>query len=655
MKISATPSFLIVSRRPKSRLFEIALHTSFSDVLGEWGASTRVSPVFPLSEPFEPCDSTRFKGKWYIAFVGPCSPAKLFAVFPDDSQIWLSLGLLNVIVANRSGKKINKFKAHVRSQGGQVEIWQVEDGAVRKMRSELEENESKIDSSSVASLLKIEHPPELKAALMEYCPMMAATTARSRCLPAHLQEGLQQAHSIFAKDLLTEEALAGDNAYLVLAEVLAFHSGLSRFIAQGLVGISPLAHTESHYWGHSLLGLGSANIALWNICHFLQKKLGDVRIPERLLSLAATPNEIDYVNISSSLTPPDHLFINAKLEVAQKAIAPQIPFFSSRDGYQSRATTISAPISAVTGCNSMRWSLLTVTHEYIHPIVQEILSDIIPDLDDASQLEACCKILQGVGTVVLNNDQRRTVLHAATVHAEAKRLVFMTMLMIANLDKNPATGIHISQVGPVHISQLCQTYRHDIEETLVHLLDFSYIYQRKVEHYVPAIWTSWGTVPNVATRVKDYIIRTIIAVASKHLRRGTKVAISTAREEVLNALLSLQASGRGGRYVAKAIEGIQSEQEWETIIEAVMARIPLMTLTAHILFSENLSGELHRESHLSPGNNDYGGYQERHLNLTPDKIDNPLLFISSFTAHEPASAGRSAWLLYILAYGVSST
>ncbi len=648
MKIGATPSFVTLAREPSTRNFSIRLSTDFSQIVSGWTGSTRLSQVFALTDPYSTPLASGFRGKWQLAFLGPLNPYGIVPYIPATACVWLGLGLMNIIVAQQNARGVKKLRAACKELGCAVEIWEVTDGIVRDMKFKPESAEVAVPD--MAKLLEITSPPALRAALTEYCPMIAAAMARGRLLPKRIQVGLQRAHATFANDLLSSKVLSGDRAYNVLTQVLSFHSGLSRFVAQTLVGVPPISATESHYWAHSFLGMGTADIALWNICHFLQEKLGELRIPERLSALAETQNSIDYINEITAANLPDYLS-EAKIKEPKEESVFQIPFFSSRDGYTSKSTTISAPISAITGCNSMRWSLLTVTHEYIHPIIQEILRDILPNLESEAELASCCRLLQGQTGIAIGDQTKAAVRAGPTVHAETRRLILMSMLMIRDLD-HKAPSFDIMKITPSNVVALCEAYEYDVEETLVHLVDFNYIYQRKPEYYIPAIWTSWGTVPNVSSRVAEYVLRTVIAVASKNLRRGMHVALPIARDEIKQALRTLQQSQQGGRYVSKALAVVEDEAQWAGIVDNALACVPLMSLAANILFSEKLSGEIHSESKLG-GSTEFGGYKLKYLEMDGSVIDNPLLFISNFTAHEEPSAAKSAWLLSMLAYGVT--
>jgi len=131
---------------------------------------------------------------------------------------------------------------------------------------------------------------------------------------------------------------------------------------------------------------------------------------------------------------------------------------------------------------------------------------------------------------------------------EIQRLVILTACKMedAFADREPGKS------HDYDIRKVLQRWRHDIDETMVHVFDFVYFYGKDVDHNVHGIWASWGVIPNVGTRVLEYVVRTISAVLISHLRSGDQ-GLDDAKEKVQRTLNDLQTSGLGGRYVSQAL------------------------------------------------------------------------------------------------------
>ena len=87
----------------------------------------------------------------------------------------------------------------------------------------------------------------------------------------------------------------------------------------------------------------------------------------------------------SELIPPD----------GAQPILPLVTYFSGRDGYSSHLQTLSAPLTAISECNSYRSSLLTITHELSHIFIQGLLGEICPDSNDQAQVERAWSMARG--------------------------------------------------------------------------------------------------------------------------------------------------------------------------------------------------------------------------------------------------------------------
>jgi hypothetical protein len=71
---------------------------------------------------------------------------------------------------------------------------------------------------------------------------------------------------------------------------------------------------------------------------------------------------------------------------------------------------------------------------------------------------------------------------------------------------------------PTNQQQLFNYFRHEyrnINEIMVHVLDLHYFYASRVAIYIPLIWCSWIAVPHIRGDLRQYILRSLLAIASK--------------------------------------------------------------------------------------------------------------------------------------------
>ena len=200
------------------------------------------------------------------------------------------------------------------------------------------------------------------------------------------------------------------------------------------------------------------------------------------------------------------------------------------------------------------------------------------------------------------------------------------------------------------LRKLIEQWQREVEEILVHVFDFLYFYGKDVEKYVNGIWASWGTIPNVNTRIPDYVIRTISAVLANHLRRrgGEEVA----RDLVVKALSQLQRTDLGGDYVGAALDYIRDHWQDE-IRDRVLARKGLVKIAQTFFFSDEVATAVRGEPEIRGGATEKEGYALRMGQLDLNLIRNPLRFLELYSVSTQPSALESLWIYYVLAFCVT--
>jgi hypothetical protein len=171
--------------------------------------------------------------------------------------------------------------------------------------------------------------------------------------------------------------------------------------------------------------------------------------------------------------------------------------------------------------------------------------------------------------------------------------------------------------------------------------------------YVRGIWASWGTIPNINTRVREYVVRTICAVLAGNLRRSVPeekiYAEDISKEQVLISLRELKKEDASLTYVSHAINYI--EKSWDTEIrEAVQLRRHLVKVVHAFLFSEDAAHLLRQEGRIRGKTGEKEGYALKKGRVEQSYIMNPLRFIEFYTDARHPSSSDSAWIYYVLAF-----
>lgn len=581
-----------------------------------------------------------FKGTHYLVFLGPAPVDELVQCIVAASSAWLTLGLYNIVLdcsSARSVKSVLRFAATSRATIGH-EVWRIRDGLVQERQFSPARSMAATWRKEIARLSKRKLPGEIADAVREYCPLMASTIARSEQLLPNL---LPKLHDI-RKEARTSlgdfrKQPSEESKYQVLGELLYLNAGLSRFSSQTFAGATSIIDTECHFWSHSLLGVGMGSLALLAVCRFIEMTLGEERLPDRFAELRKVKSGIrnlSRLKPNDAYWSADHLG-RTKLPVKKREpLVPLLAYFSARDGFKSTLTTISAPLACVSSCNTLQWSLLTLTHEISHIIIRGVLVDLYPDLDSDRDVNAAMDLLEKDGPAVNLLDEIRRFLLFAIIKMDDVE---------AGRDAPPEYDVD-------RFRALLERWHHVVEETFAHLFDFMYFYGHDVKRYVSGIWSSWGVIPNINCRIRDYVLRTVCAVLSVNISRGP-AGLEIARELVERHLKELSSQIGPSAYVDKAVEYIRAH--WDDEIKPRLhARLPIIKIARGFLFSKDIATRVRGETKISGGAGEREGYVLREGWFEGHTIRNPVRFLELYTRSADPSEMLSAWLIFVLAFAV---
>lgn len=634
MRFSGKQAFLVLERVPADGERVARISGARSAIFSSWNHSTRISPLFILDDiPCESPEDEKFTGNTFLLFLGPVHPERVLPYCSEVTKLWLSLGAYNIVLATSEKKALDSVNAWADSRKIPREFWRLMDGVLKEIVPHNIPEGACNWNAAIQHISDSDYLNETNDAVQDYCAAMSSAFARGSLIGNGLVSELTATHAVVEAEIKQSgENDDGTTIYRVLGRLLTVNAALTRFVDQAFSGTSPICETESYLRSHSLLGLGTAISALINLRKFIESTLGKAHIPHRFAALKEITTKVPDLQRED---PSDDDILGAMAHPPNEDLVPLLTYFSARDGYRATETTLSTPMASISCCNSPRWSLRTLTHEISHLIIRAVLTDLYPNLGKQDELVQCDSLLQARKEPANN------------LFDEIRRYFLISICMMDRAILDPLIG----KEGDVILSCLLQRWRHDVEETMVHCFDFLYFYGQSVDDYISGIWASWGTIPNISTRVDDYVIRSLTAVLSVHLRHGNR-AEDIAKDRVLDSLRGLQKKQLGGLYVQQAIAFI--EQSWVEIIKPkVLARRPLAKIVRHYLFSEQIATRIRGERGIVSGAYEREGYDLRRLCLDYHPIDNPLRFMEFYTENAPPNAIHSAWILYTLAFCVS--
>jgi hypothetical protein len=633
MQLAKSPALLLLSRRPDGDQV-VGLFTDLATALAEWTPTTRVSPVFGFKGTASevPVRET-FPGPGLLFFIGPIQPL-LFCEPLPGIRAWASVGAFNLVIyAPGDDPAATAIEARADALKVRFERWTLLDGVVNDVKEFCAAKVSRPEKlSALANTPGV--TADLADSVSEFCALAATTWARaSQVCPALLP--MLEATIGFVSETFAEMADNPEAHYSVLGLLVRINAGLSRLSSQALSGSSPIRSTESHYWIHSLLGTGVANIALHNIADFAAKRIVDLRIPERLANLRSVKTKVPNLLTEQ----PDFWHANHLEGVAVIDPQPTIPlitFLSGRDGFHSNLTTLSAPLAIVSSCNTIQWSLLILTHELSHVLIRGVLNEIYPDPNSVDGAGHMTRYLQEPPP-------------APVGWLEAVRFnILDTVIGIQGVAENyrGRRNWTFDRLA----NSLARWHDH-VEEIMVHVFDFLYFYAQDTDRYIQSIWFSWAVIPDIGKRVPEYLMRTLCVALTKNLRRGSD-AEDVTRQQVLVRFAALE-KRFGGPYVEAAIELLKNQTVWEHELRpALTIRKNLVKLVRGFLYWDVAAAKLRRDATVTAGTQDPEGYGWKVGTLPTSLIGNPIRFVESFSAASEPSASDSLWLLTCLAFNL---
>jgi len=305
--------------------------------------------------------------------------------------------------------------------------------------------------------------------------------------------------------------------------LLTLNAGLSRMVSQVFAGTSPIIRTECHFWPHSFLGVGVANLALRNVSQFVTTVLDDCRYNEAFYQHMNSPFRRNGAEgrtgstntpVFRSLENRDWRKVGLSSRRRQHVGTPStepapnpITYFSGRDGFRNGMLTTSAPLNSIAGCNSYQWNLGTITHELSHRIVGGKLVDLF------------LKSLSGVkaSAIAGRTIKEHLAQDAPLVEDVAQQMLGNCLLAMATWDySNPEEAREAHSKIETFFEAARSRFQVSFEELLVHAFDFHHFYQSDSKTYIDFVWQSWAVQPTIFEKLDEYIRRTLFALSVKH-------------------------------------------------------------------------------------------------------------------------------------------
>jgi hypothetical protein len=327
-------------------------------------------------------------------------------------------------------------------------------------------------------------------------------------------------------------------------------------------GTLPLALGSSFPVGeYSLLGIGAMCRAAWRIYAHLNETFGrfdHVGIVQRRYSLAGTfdpwqPSK--RANYDGWRSGGDRLNIARLSDHAPEGFRYHIPYFSSRWGFHESLHSISLSWQCLYASASKEWNLLTVTHEFLHAHVRDLLNEILDPTGPEFDEDLCRRFNEReAGSSTLQCMQMAYVEALVGLRGATRLARKVTDHSAGALDAPIPDDL-----TPDILHDLVRGHSGLVHELVVHVLDFYYVYAGRDNEYINSVWSSWSLVPTVMDHIEHYVLRTLATLASRSDHQESGPVFSDAVGRLRESLLQIRDRTRSRPVIRQALELLDTD------------------------------------------------------------------------------------------------
>lgn len=632
-KLEGGTYFLVLSEHSEEEdRPSVKCYGAFKDVLTNHNeANIRVSPIFPLDG--KPPPNFNSLKESYLLFTGPLFPGHLDLGF--DADIYLSFGTYNIIIWCKNEDELRIVKKHSLDHKASCEVWYLDcEGILCNLEHELVESEELKHQPTL-----IEVGEELKISAREYSLLVTKSLHGAARYWKEQMVNMQKFDSGF-KYVVDKQT---DNLGKITSLALT-NSALSQHYSQVYSGTSPITNNECYYATHSLLGVGLANQVLQRIRDFSSEAFTKFHYLKRISLLKRIPpkiinNESHLYSIALSCPFFEKEIlgseeVNQELEVYIKAnderkealdTIPNITYFSDKEGFRSTRFSLTAPFETISGSNTYEWTLMTLTHEISHVYIDGVLGIFLPNPLDNAESNFNFSLLSGKEKASSFFEQGQDLL-----------LFGLKNLYLESIDSDKSDSKNKKSIRMN--KKLVQNFilygSREANEILTHIFDYIYFYREDESLYIKCIWSSWAVIPNIETRVPEYIVRTLCAILVSRMSWNIEDSI-----DALNDKLSELKAMKPGKIpvLDRAIEELKDRQKYKLKLQN---RVAFVKFVKAFLHSRMLSVSLQKGK----------GTVATSLGFRENSIKNPLRFLEEHAVEKSPQMLKSVWMIQHLAF-----
>lgn len=397
------------------------------------GHDSRISPIFPLFKDLaQPPDLSA------SSFLLLCFCDNPFLTLGKVSQLytetanegaWYSHGIAAVLVFSTKLEMLLSIGQNPDLGLRGFEVWSIEQGIVSRVESHLMASESPIFEELSLSQIPERHIfliNEFRIALRRAGSYAAQYFPEQIVLFDALNKKLVRMLDRLRDEVAKNDGTLSGREGLLRAghafdeQLVEINSALTLLLAQGYSGGSPVFEGMSNHQRYSLFGIGNALNAVFAIYSFVYKTFEKFGIDSQIKKFYSNEGMRGF-NVNQQKTwgaKPPRLDDLIEMGSNQEAFDNyHLMYFSGRWGFHASLHTVTAAVQSIYGAASSEWSLMTLTHEFMHAHVRAILDTIkYSPRTEMAELEALAREYDSLATIDTSQFTMRRCLNLALLH-----------------------------------------------------------------------------------------------------------------------------------------------------------------------------------------------------------------------------------------------
>jgi hypothetical protein len=616
--------------------------------------SFRVSPIFPLIPDYK-INSIEDSVIFFFNFSNAFRVLGRIEKMGSDelkNSVFFSTGLSSIILINGDEKIWKEFKDIAKYKEVASEKWILKKNTIEKIEYSPQEVNEKIEKQEIIDydVLPIteraiidEFKINIKLLLLKLTSHMPSELPKFKKLIEEINSLIIEL--VFLVELkgnppttlseFTTEDLKNIKINHVIRHqnidrIIQVNSALSYISTQAFSGAIPILERRSLIRRNSLLGVGSAILALNNIARFIENSFSKVHFDEVINKLMSVSTSLKGLEDLPQYVSKDwdkgsiNTFENLTSEDTPEF---KLPYFSGRLGFRETEYCIAAAIQSITSGASLEWSLMTLTHEMLHGHVRNIITEIFYG-NDTMQAEHQRDHFYDSFKKKLNKkeveekllDSIRNIILCYCCYTATHGSITTKLPYTSN-------NFDIKLPGKDELWNIFERENRNISEIFVHILDLHYFYASRVSVYIPLIWCSWVAVPHINGDIRQYILRSLLTVSSKI--EGSAIVRFNKAVSMVKDLLKENSSNKLNYPIVDDVIAILDDEKKlnEYYFAAFKGSLIIVDMVKNIFISSKIRGHLITDDLVKWESNekDENSFEEKYSYELPDGFHDELI------------------------------